>query len=157
MNIAIEPADSRHDAFAIAGAKRGLLPLIIEKDFWVCWTLEHLFSLPDFGEHLLFKGSTSLSKVYGVIQRFSEDIDLSLSRTSLGGDPADAAGTSAIVTVEHHFSETRPNPQTSADDTLVITSTDRDFWSKTDTGWLLKRQKTLLRLASVTSVRNATT
>lgn len=93
MNLATEPEGSRRDAFVIAAERRGLLPLVIEKDFWVCWTLGQLFALPDFGEHLLFKGGTSLSKVYGVIQRFSEDIDLSLSRASLGGlaDPELAA------------------------------------------------------------------
>lgn len=89
MNLALEPTSSRRDTFAIAGERRGLLPLLIEKDFWVCWTLERLFALPGFGEHLLFKGGTSLSKVYGIIQRFSEDIDLSLSRTALGGGLAD--------------------------------------------------------------------
>lgn len=97
MNLATEPAGSRRDAFAIAAERRGLLPLVIEKDFWVCWTLERLFGLPDFGEHLLFKGGTSLSKVYGLIQRFSEDIDLSLSRTALGeglADPEQAASNS---------------------------------------------------------------
>jgi len=46
---------------------------IIEKDFWVVWILERLFSLPDLNDHLTFKGGTSLSKVYGIIQRFSED------------------------------------------------------------------------------------
>jgi len=94
MNLAIESADTRRDAFAIAGEKRDLLPVLIEKDFWVCWTLERLFALPEFHEHLLFKGGTSLSKVYGLIQRFSEDIDLSLSRTALGeglADPEQAA------------------------------------------------------------------
>jgi len=93
MNLAIELEGSRRDAFMIAAERRSLLPLVIEKDFWVCWTLGQLFALPDFGEHLLFKGGTSLSKVYGVIQRFSEDIDLSLSRASLGGlaDPELAA------------------------------------------------------------------
>ena len=80
MNLATEPPASRRDAFVISADRRGLLPLVIEKDFWVCWTLERLFGLPDFGGHLLFKGGTSLSKVYGAIQRFSEDIDLSLSR-----------------------------------------------------------------------------
>ncbi len=79
MNLATASADTRRDAFAIAGERRGLLPLLIEKDFWVCWTLERLFALPGFHDHLLFKGGTSLSKVYGLIQRFSEDIDLSLS------------------------------------------------------------------------------
>ncbi len=96
MNLATESADTRRDAFAIAGEKRSVLPLLIEKDFWVCWTLERLFALPEFREHLLFKGGTSLSKVYGLIQRFSEDIDLSLSRTALGeslADPELAAST----------------------------------------------------------------
>ena len=94
MNLAAEPAGSRRDAFAIAAEKRGLLPLVIEKDFWVCWTLQRLFALPDFGGHLLFKGGTNLSKVYGAIQRFSEDIDLSLSRASFSEgvpDPEQAA------------------------------------------------------------------
>ena len=94
MNLALESISSRRDAFAIAADRRGLLPLIIEKDFWVCWTLERLFTLPGFSGHLLFKGGTSLSKVYGVIQRFSEDIDLSLSRSFIGeglADPEKAA------------------------------------------------------------------
>jgi hypothetical protein len=89
MNLATESSDTRRDAFAIAGERRGLLPIVVEKDFWVCWTLERLFALPDLGPHLLFKGGTSLSKVYGLIRRFSEDIDLSLSRTALGDGLAD--------------------------------------------------------------------
>ncbi len=89
MNLAAESAETRRDAFTIAGERRGLLPLLIEKDFWVCWTLARLFALPEFRGHLLFKGGTSLSKVYGLIQRFSEDIDLSLSRSAIGVDLAD--------------------------------------------------------------------
>ena len=57
---------------------------IIEKDFWVCWSLKQLFTLPSFGDHMIFKGGTSLSKAYDVIHRFSEDVDLSLDRTRLG-------------------------------------------------------------------------
>ena len=57
---------------------------IIEKDFWVCWTLKELFALPTIGGHLIFKGGTSLSKIYKVIQRFSEDIDISIDRSFLG-------------------------------------------------------------------------
>ena len=94
MDLATEPAGSRRDMFTIAGERRGLLPLVIEKDFWVCWTLGRLFSLPRFSPYLLFKGGTSLSKVYGVIHRFSEDIDLSLSPVCLGlglADPEQAA------------------------------------------------------------------
>jgi hypothetical protein len=58
--------------------------VILEKDFWVCWTLRRLFALPDVGEHLIFKGGTSLSKGWKAISRFSEDIDVSLSREWLG-------------------------------------------------------------------------
>lgn len=57
---------------------------IVEKDFWVCWTLKELFRLPVIGDHLIFKGGTSLSKVFKVIERFSEDIDVSIDRAYLG-------------------------------------------------------------------------
>ncbi len=50
----------------------------------MCWVLKHLFSEPDLKDHLVFKGGTSLSKVYGLIHRFSEDIDLILYWTLLG-------------------------------------------------------------------------
>ena len=56
----------------------------IEKDFWVCWTLRELFGLPKWGEHLAFKGGTSLSKAWKLIERFSEDIDVVISREFLG-------------------------------------------------------------------------
>jgi predicted nucleotidyltransferase component of viral defense system len=60
--------------------------IIFEKDFWVCWLLKHLLNMPGLGEQLTFKGGTSLSKVYGVIERMSEDIDLSFHRSFLGFD-----------------------------------------------------------------------
>ncbi|MCX6934356.1 MAG: nucleotidyl transferase AbiEii/AbiGii toxin family protein, partial [Verrucomicrobia bacterium] len=49
-----------------------------------CWTLKRLFDLPDARDHFIFKGGTSLSNVWKVIHRFSEDIDISLSREWLG-------------------------------------------------------------------------
>lgn len=55
-------------------------PGIVEKDFWVCWILHRLFAVMKFRPQLIFKGGTSLSKAYGAIERFSEDVDLSLSR-----------------------------------------------------------------------------
>ncbi len=67
--------------------------VILEKDFWVSWLLGQLFSLPEIGPHLVFKGGTSLSKVFGVIDRFSEDIDLCLVPEFVG---ADAAGFDAL-------------------------------------------------------------
>ena len=62
----------------------------VEKDLWVCWTLRELFSLPGVGEHLTFKGGTSLSKAWKLIRRFSEDIDLIVDKEALGfgGDAA---------------------------------------------------------------------
>jgi hypothetical protein len=57
----------------------------LEKDVWVVWSLQHLFAGP-YGEHLVFKGGTSLSKAYGVIRRFSEDVDLTYDIRAIAGD-----------------------------------------------------------------------
>lgn len=65
-------------------AQRGLLPVMGEKDFWVSWTLGVLFGHSEFAGELVFKGGTSLSKVFGVIERFSDDIDLSVNPEYLG-------------------------------------------------------------------------
>jgi predicted nucleotidyltransferase component of viral defense system len=78
-------ADDRAALFNETGAALGLANMIIEKDFWVCWTLKRLFSLQGKDTpSLIFKGGTSLSKAYGAIRRFSEDIDLSFDRKDLG-------------------------------------------------------------------------
>lgn len=61
----------------------GLPPASIEKDLWVTQVLHALFSLP-VSEHLIFKGGTSLSKAWGLIDRFSEDIDLAVDPVFLG-------------------------------------------------------------------------
>ena len=65
-------------------ARKGWVASSAEKDFWVCWTLEQLFALPELAGHLTFKGGTSLSKAWGLIDRFSEDIDLTIGRDALG-------------------------------------------------------------------------
>lgn len=74
--------------FEIAAADLNVMPQLIEKDFWVCWILKILFALPESGNHLTFKGGTSLSKCYDVIRRFSEDIDVSIERTFLSSKQA---------------------------------------------------------------------
>lgn len=74
--------DDRRALFDEAASRRDLTSLIIEKDFWVCWTLRRLTRTPDLKGHLTFKGGTSLSKAYAIIQRFSEDIDLTIRRTA---------------------------------------------------------------------------
>jgi predicted nucleotidyltransferase component of viral defense system len=74
----------RVELFESTALETGMDAVILEKDFWVCWTLKELFGLPGIGEHLIFKGGTSLSKVFKVIERFSEDIDVSIDRGWLG-------------------------------------------------------------------------
>lgn len=83
--VALLPAGDRAALFGETGAGRGVADTIIEKDFWVCWTLRRLFGLPKGAmATLVFKGGTSLSKAFGAIRRFSEDIDMSFDRAELG-------------------------------------------------------------------------
>lgn len=71
--------NDRRDLFLTTGSRIGTTIQNIEKDFWVCWTLDALFHrLKKDGPRLLFKGGTSLSKAYGLISRFSEDIDVTV-------------------------------------------------------------------------------
>jgi len=88
------PDEERRAYFEAAAGQLGLIPELVEKDFWVCWILKRLFSLKGVGEHLIFKGGTSLSKVYKAIRRFSEDVDISIERSYLGygGDQEPEAG-----------------------------------------------------------------
>lgn len=57
--------------------KLGRAEIILEKDIWLCWVLKKLFGMPD-AHPMAFKGGTSLSKVFNVINRFSEDVDITL-------------------------------------------------------------------------------
>src|SRR5215813_12527108 len=75
----------RRDVFLGAAARLGAPEQNVEKDFWVTWTLDVLFNgLPAGHPRFLFKGGTSLSKGYGLISRFSEDIDITVFREDLG-------------------------------------------------------------------------
>ena len=77
-NIARLPKEERLILFRNTAANCGLSEGIVEKDFWVCWTLDYLFHQSPWANHLAFKGGTSLSKSFDLIHRFSEDIDLIL-------------------------------------------------------------------------------
>ena len=77
--VAALPEPARRDLFSETAAKMKMTPVIAEKDFWVVWVLDKIFSDPDLKENLMFKGGTSLSKIYDLIKRFSEDIDLILN------------------------------------------------------------------------------
>ena len=87
--LKLTPADQL-DAYLEVNLAMGLDAASVEKDFWVCWTLRELFTAPGIGDHLTFKGGTSLSKAWKLIQRFSEDIDLIVDKEILGfgGDAA---------------------------------------------------------------------
>lgn len=85
--LALPPA-RRARAFEQAALGQAGQDVILEKDFWVSWLLGVLFNLPEVAPHLVFKGGTSLSKVFGVIDRFSEDIDLCLVPEFVGADAA---------------------------------------------------------------------
>ena len=85
MNEFLEiPEDRRRLLCEQAQDRLGLPPAAIEKDFWVCWTLQRLFTLPEWDTRFTFKGGTSLSKGWGLIDRFSEDIDIVIHRAALG-------------------------------------------------------------------------
>jgi hypothetical protein len=78
-NISRWPANDRADLFQEASAQLGISLAVIEKDFWVCWLLKMFFADEILGGKILLKGGTSLSKAFGLIKRFSEDIDLVLN------------------------------------------------------------------------------
>ena len=90
------PANQRLNEYRIAAEKIGTLPEHIEKDLWTCHVLDALFNADASDRpRLLFKGGTSLSKVYDAIQRFSEDVDMTVFRQDIAfsgnTDPANPA------------------------------------------------------------------
>lgn len=89
MNLAFDEIlsadeETRAGLFTTTALRLGTTPQNVEKDFWVCWTLDALFNGLEGGPRLLFKGGTSLSKGFGLINRFSEDIDVTVFRDDLG-------------------------------------------------------------------------
>ena len=68
----------REELFLESTSRLGITPAVVEKYFWVCWLLDTLFTDSTLGSKILLKGGTSLAKVFGLIRRFSEDVDLIL-------------------------------------------------------------------------------
>lgn len=77
-NIANASSKIREELFSQSAHAFGTTNAIIEKDFWVVWILDKIFTNAHLNKILMFKGGTSLSKVFHLIGRFSEDIDLIL-------------------------------------------------------------------------------
>ena len=76
--------DDLRTIFRNTARKMNVQEAIVEKDYWVCFVLNYLFSISKWKEAFAFKGGTSLSKCFSLIQRFSEDIDLIIDWRVLG-------------------------------------------------------------------------
>ena len=94
MNSFIKLSSDERNLYCRQAAERMEIPLpaaVIEKDFWVCWTLNLLNEIPELKGNITFKGGTSLSKAWGLIERFSEDIDIAINRKVFGQEPPHGA------------------------------------------------------------------
>ncbi len=136
-------AGQRERAIRETAARMQLHPTPVEKDFWACWLLRQLFSLTCVQDQLIFKGGTSLSKGYGVIERFSEDIDLSVHASAFGvaiepnfdelsksqrdnriNEPAEARDIQPYIAA--HYPQLFDQPHTP----LKVLAARRTFWEK---------------------------
>lgn len=104
-NVARLSIQDRRDLFTEAADRLAIGVGVIEKDFWVCFVLREIFGASKFKDALVFKGGTSLSKVFGLIERFSEDIDLVLDWTLLGFAPQDPLQDRASKTQQDKFNK----------------------------------------------------
>jgi len=90
-------AEERATVFREAAARLGLgAATVVEKDFWVCWALRRISSSAVMPAPL-FKGGTSLSKAYKVIELFSEDVDMTSSWTVMPWDSSESRTRSAFL------------------------------------------------------------
>lgn len=87
--VALLSDKDRGEIFIATSALVGIRPEAVEKDFWVCYLLDHLFHDCSYKDAFVFKGGTSLSKSYNLINRFSEDIDLILDWRRIIHDDSD--------------------------------------------------------------------
>jgi len=94
MNTFVQLTSQERNLYCRQAAERMKVPLpaaVIEKDFWVCWILNVLNEIPELKGNITFKGGTSLSKAWGLIERFSEDIDIAINRKVFGQEPPHGA------------------------------------------------------------------
>ncbi len=125
------------DALGVAADRSGRPVHLLEKDVWVVWTLDTLFTAP-FGSSLVFKGGTSLSKAYGVIARFSEDVDLTYDIRAIAPDLTEPGGEAVP-----------PNPSQEQKWTKII-RTRLDEWTANTVAPVL--QSRLAQFSSTTTV-----
>ena len=84
VDMARRSDEERMELFRNTASRKGLNEAIVEKDFWVCYMLDYLFHRSVWKNRFVFKGGTSLSKAFHLINRFSEDIDLVIDWRVLG-------------------------------------------------------------------------
>ena len=89
---ALLPEPERRLIVEQVAARMGILPVIVEMDFWVCWILHRIFETPEMGPDVVFKGGTSLAKVFGAIQRFSATTRRKANGGTLGSAYPASAG-----------------------------------------------------------------
>lgn len=90
MNTFIQLSSDERNLYCRQASERMAVSLpaaVIEKDFWVCWILNLLNDIPELKGNITFKGGTSLSKAWGLIERFSEDLDIAINRKVFGQEP----------------------------------------------------------------------
>ena len=107
-------AQEQGDILRTVAVRSGRPAVILEKDIWVCWALQAAFSIPDH-HPMAFKGGTSLAKVYGIIDRFSEDVDITLDYRAFEDDfstpstpPSARPGSGASATASRAMSSATP-------------------------------------------------
>lgn len=94
------------DAIKFTAEQKHIQDIYIEKDYWVTFVLYHLYK-SELGKEIVFKGGTALSKCYGIIERFSEDIDLILIKNKQQSDHLLKKKLKMVTTeVEKHLKET---------------------------------------------------
>ena len=123
--IAKLPSNDRRALFTNTANKSGLTVAIVEKDFWACWVLDYLFNDSNWKDQLAFKGGTSLSKAYHLIERFSEDIDLVLDWRILGYSASEPWETRSNTKQDQFNKEANGNAVTFLQD--ILTPTLREY------------------------------
>ena len=86
------PDSTKRNAYIQIAEQMGMSAFAVEKDWWVSRTLDIIFQMP-IAAHLVFKGGTSLSKAWKLINRFSEDIDLAIDKEFFEGYKGDISKT----------------------------------------------------------------
>lgn len=98
------PQEEQAEVISYFSQKLAMEPHVIEKDLWVCWALQQLFSMPN-QLSMAFKGGTSLSKVFNAIFRFSEDIDITIDYTNFKNELKNPFAANVSKTAQKKLSE----------------------------------------------------